>query len=202
METIITGGARYADIDALACAYAYKDLLLAKGVDAEIVFQGPLNASVPKSIIDWGIDIKRELPDGEKDFNFVMVDTSERVKFPDFVIDEKIVEIFDHHMMFMDQWIGKNIKTKIEQVGACATLIWEEIKSQKFQSKISDISINLIYTAIFSNTLNFNASVTTDRDRIAFKEVGEISHLGSNWIQKYYQETEKKKFLPIQRVPF
>lgn len=195
-KVIITSGATYVDIDAVACAFLYKDLLSAKGIDSEIVFPGPINSSVTKTMFDWGINITKELSDDN--VRFVVVDISEKSKFPKFVSDEKIDVIYDHRLMFMDDWKGKNIRLVIEEVGACATLIWEEIKNQGLENKVSKLSAKLTYTAIFSNTLNFNAGVTTERDRKAFNEIQKISGLNEDWIEKYYQESEREIFNDVK----
>jgi inorganic pyrophosphatase/exopolyphosphatase len=80
----------------------------------------------------------------------------------------------------------------IETIGACATLIWEEFKRRQPDKKISPICANLISTAIFSNTLNFQASVTTERDRTAFRELKSYINLPENWFEQYYQEIESE----------
>jgi inorganic pyrophosphatase/exopolyphosphatase len=187
-KTIITSGATYVDIDAVACAYLYKDILTAKGIESEIVFPGPINSSVTKSMLDWGVVINKDISD--RDVRFVVVDVSERSKFPSFVTDDKIDVVYDHRLMFLNEWKGKEIKLVIEEVGACATLVWEEVKKQGLEDRISDISVKLAYTAIFSNTLNFKAGVTTKRDEIAFSELQKICSLGDEWIKDYYQESE------------
>lgn len=191
---IITTGAPYADIDSIACAFAYKDLLTAKKIKSEIVFSGPINASVPKSVMDWGVKVKNKLST-EKNNIFVIVDISEKIKFPKFVDEDKIQAIYDHRLMFRDEWVGKNIDVKIEEVGACATLIWEEIRSQGLEGSISILSAKLTYTAIFSNTLNFKAGVTTDRDKKAFDAVQKICKLDPRWIEDYYKGTEEEIYL-------
>src|SRR3989344_4504224 len=111
-KIIVTTGQPFTDIDALACAIAYTELLRLEGKDAEAVLPGPLNKSITNEIKSWNL---------------------------------------------------KFLKT--EMVGACATLIWEEYVKRKKSNEISEMSGNLLSTAIISNTLNFNAMVTTDRDK-------------------------------------
>jgi len=191
MKIVITSGARYVDIDAVASAFLFKDLLTLKNIESVIVFPGPINSSVPKSVLDWGVSVATELP--REEVRFAVVDISDRTGFPNFVTNEKIYAIYDHHIVYKNDWKGVNIPTVIiEEIGACATLIWEEIKKQKLEDKISTISAKLAYTALFSNTLNFNAKITTDRDKKAFAELEKISGLDKKWIEKYYKETEEE----------
>jgi inorganic pyrophosphatase/exopolyphosphatase len=41
-------------------------------------------------------------------------------------------------------------------------------------------------TAILSNTLNFKAQITKERDIIAYEELREISTLPANWKEIYF----------------
>jgi len=47
-----------------------------------------------------------------------------------------------------------------------------------------------LYTAIFSNTLNFNSTVTHERDRRAFAELSKLVKLPTNWVEIYFRELE------------
>lgn len=59
---------------------------------------------------------------------------------------------------------------------------------------MSQVAVNLLYTAIFSNTLNFNASVTHDRDKQAFTQLKSLADLPDNWLELYYSELESDVF--------
>jgi len=80
----------------------------------------------------------------------------------------------------------------IEPVGACATLIWERFKKAGLQHSISNLSANLLYTAIFANTLSFKSHVATDRDKIASKELLKHIDLPGDWKPTYYAEVAEK----------
>ena len=192
MKTVVTTGKVFADIDALACGIVYKELLEKLGKNSEFVITGPLNNTVTKSILNWDLDYKKEVGGG--DTNFVIVDASNKDVLPEFVKLNKIIEVYDHRFGYQDFWKDKNIriKIKIDEVGACATLIWEEFKRHNLESRISKVSANLLYTAIFSNTLNFNASVTTIRDKSAFQELKKYISLPSDWVDIYYKESEEQ----------
>lgn len=190
MKTIITSGKFFADIDALACAIAYSDFLKAKNILSEVIFPGDVNETVTRTIKNWDLNYKRKLDDKESTLNFVVVDCSNPAVLPEFVIQDKIVNVYDHRSGYEHLWNNPQAEIKIELVGACATLVWERIKSEKLESKISQISLNLLYTAIFANTLNFKSSVTTERDRRAFLELKTHIDLENDWISSYYQEIE------------
>ncbi|MGB9637611.1 MAG: hypothetical protein ACPLY7_02320, partial [Microgenomates group bacterium] len=137
-------------------------------------------------IRNWPMSYSTNLEPG--DYEFVIVDVSEKKELPPFVEKEKVVEIYDHHFGFEKTWSHLGEKAKIEPVGACATLIWEEFK--KRHQPPSPLAANLLYTAIVSNTLNFQASITTERDKKAFEELRQFVNLPENWIIQYYQDQE------------
>lgn len=198
MNTLITTGARFADIDALACAVAYAELLNKKGIKSQVYMPGALNNTVTKSILKWDMNYVTDISD--EMFNYVIVDCSNIDVLPEFAKSENILEIWDHRFGYEDAWNKEKIRIVIDEVGACATLIWEEFKREK-KLDISKISANLLYTAIFSNTLNFKASVTTDRDILAFEELKRYVDTPVNWIEKYYSESEEQTMSdPISAV--
>lgn len=177
------------DIDALACVIAYTELLNLQGKDATGYIVEEPNSSITKEIKTWGYKYE-EKPNGP-DISYVIVDASYPEQFPDFVKTEKIVEIYDHHSGFEKYWkeqIGD--KAKIELIGSCATLIWEEYKKHGFTEKVSQTSAKLLYAAIVSNTLNFKAKITSPRDVEAFKEISAIVDLPKTWIEKYFVDQE------------
>lgn len=101
--------------------------------------------------------------------------------------------MYDHHHGYEAFWKERLPNaTFIEYVGACATLIWERFKREGLQNSISPTNANLLYTAIFSNTLNFRSHVTTDRDKIASEELLNHINLPSNWKSTYYTEVAEE----------
>ncbi len=193
---IITAGRKYIDIDVLACAVAYKELLSLLGKNAEIILTGPFNKTVPESILSWDIKISYTAPNDPLNYDYVLVDISNPDFFEKFVVKEQIIKVFDHHYGFEEYW--KNIigsEAHIEMVGSCATLIWEEYKKHKKEGNISIISANLIYTSIISNTLNLKASITSIRDLKALQELQQHMDLSNDWINLYYKETEQEILL-------
>ena len=197
-QIIITSGEKFTDIDTLASSLAYSELLTKLGKDNTVVLPGPLNESITKSIKEWNLNYLSKLGNGE--FSFVLIDISEKEFFSHFVKEDKIIEIYDHHFGFDKYWREKlKNDAHIEPVGSCATLIWEEYGKRKIE--ISTLNANLLYTAIFSNTLNFNSSVTTNRDREAFQNLLTYINLPDNWIETYYKESENEIFKnPINAI--
>ena len=159
----VTSGSAYTDIDALACAIGYAELC---GCDA--VLPGKFNSTIPQCVQDFGF---KYLTGFRKDYDsFVIVDMSDPRYLPDCVSVDKVEMVFDHHLGFADFW---QEKCQIESIGACATMIFELFKDVKPSVKTA----NLLYTAIFANTLNFKAKVTTDRDLRAAEKLKNFINL-------------------------
>ncbi|OGM13179.1 hypothetical protein A3D84_05400 [Candidatus Woesebacteria bacterium RIFCSPHIGHO2_02_FULL_42_20] len=191
---IVTSGTKYTDVDVLACATAYSDLLNLLNKPATAVLYGPLNASITKTVKSWKLNYKSRHSPKPKDC-FVLVDTSNPDVFLNKVNLDNVIEIYDHHFGWEKYWsakLGRN--SHIEHVGACATLIWEEFRKKKLTNKVSKTSARLLLTAIVSNTLNFKSSVTINRDKNAYKELSKYARLGNNWAQKYFREVEENVY--------
>jgi len=191
-EYIITAGSAYVDIDVLACAVAYKNLLKLCQKSAVIVTTGPFNETIPKSVRSWQYTLERKIPSTLKNKEYVLVDVSDPLYFEKFVDVSNIYRIFDHHFGFEKYWSSKiGERSNIAHVGSCATLIWEEFIKYNKEGEIDIVSANLLYTAIFANTLDLKASVTSPRDKEAFLELTKFTDLPDNWKKIYYNEIEK-----------
>ncbi|NMB91568.1 hypothetical protein GYA37_01820 [candidate division WWE3 bacterium] len=192
MEKIGVTLAKYTlDIDSVACAISYAELLNLEGKEAIAYIPESLNSSVTDEIKSWGLNYEKE-PSNKEETKYVLVDTTDPHTFPEFVSEDKIIEIYDHHTGYEEYWNKKiGNKAKIELIGACATLIWEEYKKRGFADKISTVSAKLLYAAIVSNTLNFKATITSPRDAQAFKELTLIANLPKDWIQDYFISQEE-----------
>ena len=190
---VITSGQKYSDIDIVACALPLKSLYGLQGVPAQVVLPGPLNESVTKSVRALLPPIQTELEDSPESCQFIMVDVSEPKHFAKFVVEEKVVKLFDHRFWGMENYwkekLGPN--AVIEPVGACATLIWEEYQKSGLESKIKSVDANLMYTAITTHTLNLKSSVTTGRDVKALNSLKSLISLPENFLEIYYDQVNE-----------
>ena len=196
---IVTTGEKFTDIDGLACAISYTELLRLEGKIAETVLPGTLNHSITSTIKSW--DLQYSIKPTFKEYTSVLVDISEAAYFAKCVDTNSILEIYDHRFGFQDYWKEKiGDKAHIEPVGSCATLIWEEFIKRGFSEKISTTSINLLLIAIVSNTLNFKAKITDKRDIKAFRELTKHCTLKEGWLEKYFNEQENEIFKDVQKA--
>ena len=196
---IVTAGEKFTDIDALACAIAYAELLRLEGRNVEVVLPGPLNCSVTPTIKSWGLEFY--FKPSFSVYSSVLVDISEESHFADCVKDHSISEIYDHRYGFQEIWndrIGE--RSHIEFVGSCATLIWEEFQKRGFAEKISVTSARFLVYAIISNTLNFKAQVTHERDLKAYADLQKYAVLDTGWSEQYFTEQESAVFENVAKA--
>lgn len=161
MEKVLVTCSVNPDLDGYACAVAYAEFLQKTGKIATPGIFGMPDEEVGFLIKNFDLAI----PQGENNpiyyDNIVLVDAS-IISGLDRRIDPlKVKEVIDHREVNDSQMFTK-ADIQIERVGAAATLI-----AEKFYSKllpISALSQILLYFAIISNTLNFKANTTTERD--------------------------------------
>lgn len=186
---VVTTGQAFADIDAVGCAIAYAELLRVEGKSAEVVLPGTLNNSVSDSVRVWGLEYVTTPTNSEAEY--VLVDVSDPAHIADCAKTGNVTEVYDHHPGFEQYWQEKiGAHSHIEPIGAAATLIWEEWKKRGQREKISEKSAKLLAVAILSNTLNFGAIITNNRDRVAYAELQAIAPLTDEWIAQYFTEQE------------
>jgi manganese-dependent inorganic pyrophosphatase len=160
MSPIVVTSYTEPDLDGFACSVAYAEFLNKTGTPAVVRFFG--EPHVEAKYLVKKFDLKIEETTSVSLDKVALVDASELRNLDKFIKPENVIEIIDHRKV-NDAALFKNARLQIEFVGSAATLITE-----KFYEKGMDVSTpaaTLLYGAIVSNTLNFRANVTTDRDR-------------------------------------
>lgn len=184
---VVTSGSRFTDIDSLACVIAYEELLKKSNVEVTHYLVDSFTENIPQIVKEFGYTVNTKIPILNEDTHFVIVDVSEPGFIPDFINIDKIDKIFDHHFGYEEYWqdkIGEN--SHIREIGACATLIYEEWVKAGMLPSISQLSANLLITAIISNSLNFKASVTKEEDKVAYKALMEYGTVSTEWPEVYF----------------
>ena len=187
---IVTSGSNYIDIDAYAGIIAYANLLNLKGIPAKAVSTAKLNESITPSLLNLNT-VLDEYEKSDSD-NFIILDVSNKDYFDNIVNESKIVEIIDHHTGFEEYW--KEIlkeKSRIEFIGAVATIIVEDYEKENLLDNMSKDIALLLMSAILDNTLNFKAKVTDQRDINAYKKLSRIVGNIGNFEEKYFLECQK-----------
>jgi inorganic pyrophosphatase/exopolyphosphatase len=174
-------------MDGLACTIAYEELLKKSNIEVTHYLVDSFTENIPQTVKEFGYTVNTKVPILDENTRFVIVDISEPGFIPDFINFDKIDKIFDHHFGYQVYWqdrIGEN--SHIREIGACATLIYEEWVKAGMLPTISQLSANLLITAIISNSLNFKASVTKEEDKTAYTSLMQYGTVSTNWPEVYF----------------
>jgi inorganic pyrophosphatase/exopolyphosphatase len=152
-----------ADLDGTACSLAYAEFLNKTGMPTVAGIFGTPHEEAQFIAKNFNLELPRSLSDSAEFEKVVLVDASDILGLGGNIPPEKVIEIYDHRKVNEAEKFP-NANINIELVGSCATLIAEKFHAGNVE--ISRSSALFLYAAILSNTLNFRASVTTERDRI------------------------------------
>lgn len=187
---VVTSGLNYLDIDAYAGCIAYAELLNIQDIPAIAFSSATINESVTNTIRSWEVQFSTDYAVKDDD-TFIIIDVSEPDYLDKVVVLDKVEEIIDHHLGFEVYWrslIGD--EAEIEFIGAACTQVYEKWQAAGLQDKMSFTSARLLISGILDNTLNFKATVTTERDRIAYTELLKVANLPDDWTAQYFTECQ------------
>jgi len=172
------------DLDGIACTYGYAEFLKKTGFEAIPVVFG-----IPHREANFVLGKLKEVEIINGDTfvhsvdKIILVDASDLTGISKQIDSKKVVEIIDHRKV-NEASKFTNAKIQIELVGAAATLVAEKFYKNKVA--ISKESALLLYSAIISNTINFKAGVTTDRDHKMAKWLNEQYTVPKDHIHKMF----------------
>jgi len=171
------------DLDGTACALAYAEFLNKQGQDANAGVFGAPHREAQFVLDKIGLKIQdgSELISAAEDV--IVVDASDVRSLPDKLESVMVSKIIDHRQEHhADQF--PNADVQIELVGAAATLIAEKF----FQNvDISEDAVLLLYGAIISNTMNFQANVTTERDKKMAEWLRGQTHIPEEFTKQMFE---------------
>ncbi|GAC1483820.1 MAG: hypothetical protein NVS1B7_8570 [Candidatus Saccharimonadales bacterium] len=184
---IVTSGSAYIDIDAYAGCIAEAELLNLTGEPAYPASSAPLNESIPRSLRLLAVGLETYQPTDNDEF--IIIDISKEEFFDPIVKHGKIVEVIDHHPGQENYWSDRlGDKADIEFIGASCTQVFERwVASNKLPNMRPEIA-RLLAAGILDNTLNLQAVITTNRDRIAYDTLLEIGSLPKDFAAQYFTE--------------
>jgi manganese-dependent inorganic pyrophosphatase len=183
MEKILITGYEDPDLDATSCAYAYSELLNKKAKTSTAALFGTPDKEARFVLNFLNIKIENASKIVDKYKKIILVDASDLDGISKEVDPKNIIEIIDHRKVNEAEKFP-NAKINIDLVGSAATLIAE--KFYKAKEEISKESATLLYSAIVSNTINFNAKVTTKRDIKMAKWLLDKLKLPQNYVHKMF----------------
>jgi inorganic pyrophosphatase/exopolyphosphatase len=179
------------DLDGVACAFAYEEYLNKTGKHAKFVLFGNYQDEVDFLTKKFSILIQPNEFDDFKSNKIALVDASDLRGLSKKINPKNIVEVIDHRKYYNPNEFP-NALFQIELVGAAATLIAEKFFKENIE--ISFDSSVLLYYAIVSNTINFKAKVTTERDIKLSEWLREQLRDNANFIEEIFEyKTNKLK---------
>lgn len=189
----MTAGEKFTDIDAYAGCIAYAQLLRWLGEDAVAVLPGTLNSSVPEMVRGWKTEYLSDYH-SQADDSFILVDISDSQAVANIVVLSRVIEVIDHHPDEDEYWHRHGVKTQIEPVGAACTQIYERWVEAGALADLPEVTARLLACGILDNTLNFHATVTTERDHEAYAALAAYGQLGTDWPEHYFSACESEIF--------
>jgi manganese-dependent inorganic pyrophosphatase len=150
------------DLDGVASSIAVSLYLnQTSGIEVEPVFCGRLDAETAYVLELFHVPPPKPFNDPQVEAVY-LVDTHEPKQLDGAIQLDRVIKIWDHHPLG-DPSAFPNAQIINEQIGAVATFIAELIRKEGLQ--LDRNLAALLYAAIVSNTLNFNAPTTTERDK-------------------------------------
>lgn len=165
MQPILVTSYTDPDLDGTACAIAYAEFLNKGGKKAVAGILGHMHSEAEYVLQKSQAPAPLMLTHAHDYESIVIVDNSNVSMYEGTLDAKSVIEVIDHRdVSYPEQF--QNARIQIENVGAAATLVAERFMHGDVA--ISTSSALLLYGAIASNTLNFQATRTSNRDREAF----------------------------------
>ncbi len=171
------------DLDGIACVIAYAELLHTQGTPAVAGYFGEPSPEAKYVMDRFEIPYPQRLNSADGFEKVIALDVSKPGDLEGKVPLNNVTEIVDHRKVHEAEKFP-NAKVQIELVGSAATLVAEKFRGAGIiPSKNASI---LLLSAIISNTLNFQANVTTDRDRAVYEWLLPIANLPSSYARELF----------------
>ncbi len=166
------------DLDGVACAVGYAELLERTGNHAVAVAAGQPDAEARFVLSRVQLEVSPKIP--RDPLGVILVDMSALPGLPKFVDPQGVIEVIDHRLHGDPAQSFPNAAVQVEAVGAAATLVFERFSraglSPSWESAV------LLQAAIQSNTQRLKGSVTTPRDLDAARALQALHPLPADLI--------------------
>jgi manganese-dependent inorganic pyrophosphatase len=183
MPNIFTTSYVDPDLDGVACTIAYAEFLNATGKTADACLMGKPTVEAKFVLTKLTIPHPIIRTNFEPDESLILLDASEPIHFENHLTLEQVIEVIDHRKV-NEAAKFTNAKIQIEMVGAAATLVAEKFLQQSITP--STKSAQILQAAIISNTQNFQATTTTDRDNTIVKWLANIAPLPADFTHEMF----------------
>jgi len=193
MADVIVKGNSYVDIDMAAGVQALYEILTLQAKEVYVHGSDVYAKSVTSAVKKYIVPIPEKAIDNGDEIYLVDVSSVEYLENNCGYPLDQVVEIFDHHFESEKYWREKlGSAARIEHVGAAATLVAEYAKEKEVWSLITDDTKVLLAAAIISNSQNFKVSMTTDRDKVIYREISQELNFAEKWPEEYLLSVQEE----------
>ncbi|MDC3956913.1 DHH family phosphoesterase [Polyangium jinanense] len=182
------------DLDGLACAITYAELLLAQSIPARPWIAGSPDPEARFVADHLGVRLDPTPP--PDDCAFILVDASDLRGMPEALDALRVVEVIDHRLHHHAAELFPNAALCIEPVGAAATLIAE--RHHALGIPPSPLAAKLLQAAIMSNTQALRGTITTERDHAAYRTLAALFPLDDAFIAAQFDARRRAILLDLR----
>jgi manganese-dependent inorganic pyrophosphatase len=173
------------DLDGVACAVAYSELLTRSDRFARAWYPGEADGEAQFALQELLPAVSfATLSEVQSAKSFILVDSSDLDGIPSFIPSNKFIEIVDHRFYTSPSCSFPFADLQIESVGAAATLIAERYMKRNIVPSYA--STALLFGAIHSNTIRLQGDRTTERDRTAEQWLNDLGLVPSDWLLRQF----------------
>jgi inorganic pyrophosphatase/exopolyphosphatase len=171
------------DLDGVACAVAFAELLRSQSIAARAWIAGTPDPEASFAARELGVTLDAAPP--PEGCAFILVDASDLRGMPPSLDPLRVIEVIDHRLHHRAPELFPHAVIVIEPVGAAATLVTERYQSLGVLP--SPIAARLLQAAILSNTQALRGTITTERDRAAHRALAALSPLDRAFVEGQFE---------------
>lgn len=185
------------DTDGICSGIAYANYIKHKGKNYLPVYFGELDKETEFVLKKLEVSSPQKVSTVNEYDEIVIVDTHHVAQLSKEIPLDKVVEIIDHHPDGNPESFP-NAKIQNDKIGAACTIIAERMKKENI---IPDAKISgLISLAIISNTLNFTAPSTSQRDRDALEWLSGFCEITNELIREMFEARSNVSSVPSREL--
>ena len=172
------------DLDGISSSISYSFYKTLKGKNFIPVYFGDLDNETIFTLNYFNVEFPKKLNSVNDFDSIIIVDTHNTAQLSKNILLDNVVEILDHHTDG-NPTSFPNAIIQNEEIGSVCTIICERFKAEKLF--IPENIAGLLSFGIISNTLNFTAPSTTQRDKDAYEWLKIFICISDDLISKLFE---------------